>query len=710
MAKMEITAKTEQLLPAYPLFVKDPFFSIWSPSAELNGADTIFWTGARRRVYGVVNCDGKSYSFLANRDKTVKMEQTGVKVTAFSTDYTFTAPEFDLKVSFMSPLPPDNLELLSCPVCYMSYEVMPKKQIEKLSVSLFLHEESCYDKIPMPVRGGVHYIEQGECAWFGLKKQLVMSQSTDDSAAEWGYWYLTGQKAFLVSNEAVDKYVVTGELEYIYNDYSAKYLAAQNIHENFADKQCGKLTLAFDDTVSIFYFGDWLKGYWFEDDKTVFDAIKYSYDNYDKITEEMAAWDEKLSADCEKYGEDYLLVLYAGLRQAVGAHKLVKDRKGEVLFLSKECHSNGCIATVDVSYPSIPMFLMYNPELVKGMMRPIFKFNDMPVWQYDFAPHDVGTYPYCLGQVYGLLKDRKDDPKTIVDYHNYKSAPNQVKQPYTYPMIYAFPPTKDLFVFEKQMPVEECGNMLIMVAATYLADGDKTIMKKNFKTLTAWVKYLKKYGLKPGNQLCTDDFAGHLDMNINLSVKAIVGIRAYAIICEALGKNVKAAEYTELAERYAKEWKKMCVENGKRAPLVFGGDPDDTFSLKYNMAFDVMFGTGLFDEDIRETETDYYVAAANKYGIPLDSRSTYTKSDWIMWAATLTDDIEKRRKMIAPVADFLRESPTHYPFTDWYYTDLGTIRGEVNEYGYHKGFKNRTVQGGLFILLLADSGIMKLKK
>ena len=43
-------------------------------------------------------------------------------------------------------------------------------------------------------------------------------------------------------------------------------------------------------------------------------------------------------------------------------------------FVSKECHSNGCAATVDVSYPSIPLFLLYNPELVRGMMRPVFKF------------------------------------------------------------------------------------------------------------------------------------------------------------------------------------------------------------------------------------------------------------------------------------------------------------------------------------------------
>ena len=87
---------------------------------------------------------------------------------------------------FTSPLPPNDLTLLSCPVCYMDYEVKPKHKLGKVSVGLFVHEEACYDRVPMPVRGGVIELPEGECAWFGLKKQLVMSQAYDSSAAEWG--------------------------------------------------------------------------------------------------------------------------------------------------------------------------------------------------------------------------------------------------------------------------------------------------------------------------------------------------------------------------------------------------------------------------------------------------------------------------------------------------------------------------------------------
>ena len=251
----------------------------------------------------------------------------------------------------------------------------------------------------------------------------------------------------------------------------------------------------------------------------------------------------------------------------------------------------------------------------------------MPVWTYDFAPHDVGTYPYVLGQIYAVNLRRPAGGKWEGSEHIFyncqnHAVENQPNQPYTYPYVYAMPNENgELFNFNYQMPVEECGNMLVMIASTIAVDGDTTLARKYFNSLKTWVKYLKKYGLMPGNQLCTDDFAGHLDKNINLSVKAIVGIRAYAYICEKLGKNSEAIKWKDLAEIYAAKWKENCVKPNKQTPLVFDGD-ENTFALKYNMAFDVMFGSNLFDESIREREVDYYISASNQYGVPLDSRST----------------------------------------------------------------------------------------
>ena len=114
---------------------------------------------------------------------------------------------------------------------------------------------------------------------------------------------------------------------------------------------------------------------------------------------ELAEWTERVG------GTEYAHICSLAYRQTVAAHKLIEDREGNLLFLSKECLSNGCIGTVDISYPSMPLYLLYNPELVKGMLRPVFRFSKMPVWQYDFAPHDVGRYPYVTGQVYGVKQE-----------------------------------------------------------------------------------------------------------------------------------------------------------------------------------------------------------------------------------------------------------------------------------------------------------------
>lgn len=710
---MSIVSKTaKQLLPAYPLFVKDPFFSIWSPSERLNESNTMFWTGKTVRTYGLVHADGKTYVFMGIVPKAEKMTQTSLGVSAFGTEYTFTCDKFDLKVTFTSPLIPDDLTVLSCPVCYMDYTLTPKTPLKNATVALYLDEEYCYDRMVFPVRMGKIASEKYNTAWFGLKKQLVMSQSYDDSSAEWGYWYVSGKNAAIASGNMFDRFVAGGFLDFDFDENKRKYILAYDNRADVDQAFDGTMTVAFDDTVSIFYFGDWLKGYYFNEGKTILDAIEDAVVNKDKVFAKCKSFDNKLKKAAKPYGEDYLLVLYAGLRQSVGAHKLVKDKQGKPLFLSKECHSNGCMCTVDVSYPSIPLYLMYNPALVEGMMRPIYKFAKMPVWEGDFAPHDIGTYPYACGQIYALV-GRKNGANACEEFYDrsiFRNHSYDVDTSYTYPFFYMLPKGSDVYDFKYQMPVEECGNMLIMQAAALLAGGDIKLARDNFDLMSTWVEYLIKYGLVPGDQLCTDDFAGHLDKNINLSIKAIVGIEAYAIIADKLGKADIAAEMHSKAAEYAAEWKKMCCKEGKNTPLVFDGDPDSTFSLKYNMAFDVLFGSGLFDSDVRERETDTYIAKSNAYGVPLDTRSTYTKSDWILWTTVLTDDIEKRKALIAPVAKFLRETATRYPFSDWYYSDSGLIRGEINRHGLHGGFKNRTVQGGLFITLLADSGKLKLRK
>ncbi len=669
----------ERILPAYPLFVKDPNFSVWSATENLNDSDVETWYGEKKKIYGFLKTNGETYYFMGDGKKFLpfnvkKAVQTGLNVTAFATEYEFLCGKTTLKLRFVSPLPLNDLELLSMPVCYMDYEIVGDDNAE---ISLFVNRNLCYNNVPevfdKRVRAIVVPMDGFETATFGLLRQMPMSPSADVGGADWGYYYLAGQQAWVLDEDELQGYLANGYRAFA-ADSDEKYIGAMNTGAK------GAILLGFDDRISIDYYGDYRKGYYLEK-HTIFDALTDMWLCRAAAEEKLQAFENDLLSRTKPYGDAYARVLFASLRQCIAAHKLVTDKNGEILWLSKECGSNGCIATVDVSYPSMPLFLLYNPELVKGMMRPILEFARMPVWKYDFAPHDAGTYPVCGGQVYGVNEEKTKYIARLHEGHLYYTFKTH------YPM-YILPESFDAYNFNMQMPVEECANMLVMFAAVYQKDKDIAFFTENKDLCEKWVQYLVKYGLKPGNQLCTDDFAGHLENNVNLAIKATVGIGAYAQLLSESGDKENGAKYRKIAEEFAREITAF-GEGKTHLPLTWDTGVE-TFSLKYNFAFDRVLGLGLFDEKTFAKEIKCYLAKMEKYGTPLDSRKMYTKSDWLMWVARLTDDIEERKIFVAALDEFLKSSPDRVPFSDWY----------EGQDGKYYGFRARTTQGGCFMLLL----------
>ncbi len=675
----------KRLLPSYPIFVKDPYFSFWKNSEILNDGNLSFWFGQERKIFGVLKIDGVPYEFMGNYGALNKMKQVSVAVTSYTTDYIFTVLDVKLKVSFVSPLPLDDMKTLSCPVCYVNYDILSKSE-HNYEFAVFAEETVCYnvDKRCLSekgVAGGVFDLGDFQTAWFGLIRQAPLSMAEDNISSDWGYWYVAGEKAYLTNVKGIKQFLDNEEITVIpetpTKNYFEDYILAYNTAKS------GKIMFAFDDVASIRYFGKYLYNYYFEDGKNIVDALKETFANSKKIDKHLRDIDKNLVKKASVYGEKYVNIVYASLRQAIAMHKLVKDPKGNVLFLSREANSNSCIGTVDVSYPSMPLFLMYDTEYVKGMMRPIFDFARMPVWVYDFAPHDVGTYPNCDGQVYGLNKE-------VNRFHgNYNAW--RFGQFRTRPITYLYPSNFDAYEFKMQMPVEECANMIIMAEACYAYDKKSDFLKENMDLLEKWVVYLEKYGLIPANQLCTDDFAGHLDKNINLAIKATVGIACYANICKTLGRDEESEKYRAIAEDFAKQIEEF-ASKFKWCPITWDTD-DTTYSLKYNLAFDKILKLNLFSKSFYDREMDAYMQKMNKYGIPLDNRKDYAKSDWLMWTASLTDDKEKQSAIIASLDAYLKETTTRVPFGDWYATETGK----------YYCFIARTVQGGNFILMLNEN-------
>ncbi len=586
--------------------------------------------------------------------------QNSVALSATQTFYHFSCGPVDLKLTFTSPLLPSNLDVLSRPVNYISYNVVSTDgQKHDVQVYFEATPEWAVDQLSQEIS-----VENGKTSsltYFkaGTTEQPILEKKGDDRRIDWGYFYIAGETApnrsyaagdySRVKKQFVDngRVEVSGEAKIVakMGEVMPVVACVDNLGKVSDRLASGKILVGYDDLYSIQYFGENRMAWWKKDGLvTMDDALEAAWAEYSHLCKACTDFDNQLWGEALAAGGDnYAKLCVLAFRQAIAAHKLLKDKEGNTLFLSKENFSNGSIGTVDVTYPSAPLFLKYNPELLKGMMNPIFYYSESGQWNKPFAAHDVGTYPLANGQTYG-----------------------------------------------GDMPVEECGNMLVLTAAIAQVEGNASYAEKHWDVLTVWGDYLIQNGLDPENQLCTDDFAGHFAHNTNLSVKAIMGIAGYGKLAAMLGKTDVAEKYTSLAKKMAAKWVEM-ANDGDHFRLTF--DQPGTWSQKYNLVWDKLLGLNIFPREVAEKEVAYYLTQQNTYGLPLDNRKTYSKSDWIVWTATLANDQETFRKFIDPLYKFVTETPDRVPMTDWFET---TDARQV-------GFQARSVVGGYFIRMLENN-------
>lgn len=639
-----------------PLVTHDPFFSIWSPADHLYDKDPEHWCGAKQTMRGYLIVDGKKYSFLGKRELNDFLPQKSIDVTATATEYVFENDKVRLKCRFTSPLLPDDMLLVSRPCTYVDLEVEKKNASEvELEFRVFANVVRQTEDAVIGFDGKYKNFTYSQ---MGRAVQTPLAGSGDAVAIDWGYAYVAcAEEQASIRYDAVSERI--------------------QLNLPMEDRQKAGIILAYDDLLSMNYFGQWKRAYWTETYDTILNAIAAAFEDKEEVLERAAALDRDIEAKAYEIGGDaYAFLCNMSFRQTIAAHKLITDENGEMIFLSKENDSNGCVGTTDVTYPSLPLFLLYDTEYIKGMLRPILRFAACDVWEFDFAPHDVGRYPYAWGQVYACKN--KYGNKTL-ERKLWNDGNSGV-----FPPFYAYPSGSDIYDINYQMPVEECGNMLIMMAMVSKKDGNADFAKPHWEVLKQWKNYLVKHGADPGNQLCTDDFAGKLSRNVNLSVKAIMGIEAYAILAEMLGEKEEAEIYHKLAKEMASDWEERALSDDHYT-LVF--DAPDTWSLKYNLVWDKIWDSKLFSDEVYEKELSYYIQQTKEYGTPLDSRSSCTKSDWILWCAAMANDKEQAEELIRPVANYLENTKSRIPFGDLYDVDSGL---------YYR-FIARSVQGGIFM-------------
>ena len=627
-------------LPAIPLICMDPYLSIWMPADTMTATDTAHWSGVPKPIRGMIHVDGTRARYLGLGNGN-DAEHIGIEVTPTRTRFSSSYKGIRIDTTFTTPALPDDLDLMSMPVTLVSWKLtVMDGQPHEVKLDLNLSASLCYSGEVPPRMIGQNFSSDGvNTALCGQLTQKPLCHSGDHITIDWGYLYLTS-----------DAQTKGGEHGVSLN-WTGKVEGETEIHA----------VIAYDDIASINYFGDLCKPWYRRNGAQITDAIKLAWTQFDSIIDRCVKLDERVTADAAKISEDYVTIVNAAWRHTICAHKLIATPKGEMALLSKENDSNGCIGTVDLSYPSMPIFLKYCPELVNAMCRPVLEFANMPVWTHDFSPHDVGRYPYATGQVYAAR----------CGYSIYNGC--------THPPYYLYPASAEVYDFKYQMPVEESGNMLVLLYAAQVYGADKKLAEDYRTTLDKWVKYLVEYGEDPGEQLCTDDFAGHLAHNVNLAAKAIVGVACYGRL---IGDPAWEQKAKEMAGRLLEK-----IGGEGNTPLTLEGKG---WSQKYNLLWDKVLSLGLLPESFYEAELRSYLPRINKYGLPLDSRSDYTKSDWICWCAAMADDPEVRSALLAPIARTIRETESRVPFSDWYNTKTG----------HYVHFIARSVQGGVFAPML----------
>lgn len=657
--------------PAVPLVAHDPYFSIWSFSDTLNGQWARHWTGSHIGVAGLIRIDGKAFTWSGANQFAPALPQVSCRVFPTRTVYVFAGEGVRFTVTFLTPALPHRLDVLSRPVTYVVFAAESADgKAHDCKVYFDCGGEPCVDQAGDRITWSRYRHSDFELMSMAAANQQPLTRCGDNLRIDWGRFFLGVPHCFQAESAIApngslrsgfaEKGTVPGEDDLDMPQRANQTWISMALTLPLAVPASGSAeawaVLAYDDVLAIEYLNRRLPAYWRSKVAGFSELLHLAFREFESLRRECEAYDAMLLEDAEKTGgRKYAEICALSFRQAISAHKLVAEMDGTPLFFSKENFSNGCIATVDVTYPSAPLFLLTSPALLKGMLLPILDYAETYRWKFPFAPHDLGTYPLANGQVYGGGERTEED----------------------------------------QMPVEECGNMLILAGALVAFHGDLAFAKRYRKTLKLWADYLLDKGYDPENQLCTDDFAGHLAHNTNLSLKAILALGAFAEIEKKLGYAEDAKPYRAAAEKAAARWKVDARDEGGFYRLAF--DRPGSWSQKYNLVWDRLLGLGLFPAEVAEAEMAYYRKIQNRYGLPLDNRKSYTKFDWIVWTATLTGKRDDFEALVNPLYAWLDETPSRVPLCDWFETTDGKM----------VGFQARSVVGGVFLPMMADPELRK---
>lgn len=622
----------------------------WKNGVEVLIPDSIAKTMTEGKATIAAHCENRTggalidFGIYAEPKKQSYLDniaiQESVDVQATQTHYTFQCGGVTLKLCFTAPQLMDDLELLSRPVNYISYQIASLDSKE--------HNAEIYFELASKKAFGAGQVEINKESSLLLLKmgnnEQKLWSDRDGFAPAWGYFYLGSEKrntSYAIGDAITirEEFAIKGNLSPSNTTSSNLYVAiTQSL--NTSGKAKGHLLVGFDGLYTIEYFGENLRPYWNrEEDHPIEEEMLQAHNEKDKVLTKASRFDHQLMVDALLAGgKEYAELCALAYRQAITPFQLSEAPNGDLLFFTKE------VGPVDAYYPAASIFLRYNPKLMEAILNPIFDYSESGRWTKPYPAHDLGGYPVVNGQTHG-----------------------------------------------GNMPIEEAGNMLILTATITSIENDASYAKKHWEVLSQWAGYLLRNGMDTGTQPCTDNFAGPCPHNANLSIKGILGLASYSYLAGISGQPALAQAYKKIVSKRAMEWEKK-ASSGTHYRIALAQDNDSTWSQKYNLVWDNTLGLNVFPDSISQKETAFYLTKLNKYGLPLDSKHEYAKTDWSIWAASLTKDREAFRKLIKPLHRFMHETPDRVPMSDLIHTEKNT----------REAFAARPVVGGIYIKMLQE--------
>ncbi|KAJ5624405.1 hypothetical protein N7510_000714 [Penicillium lagena] len=660
--------------PSLPLAVKSPYLSTWQDAGTdggnggyLAGQWPTFWQNQITGWCGMIRVDNNTYTWMGLPGSTT-VNQTAFEYTSSKSIFTMNVEDqVEMKITFLSPLTPNDLKRQSLIFSYMDVEVS--------SLDGKHHQVQVYSDISAEWisgdRSAIAQWDYGTVNGIGYHKvyrQTQLEFSEVDQQGEWGNWYYATDAAKGVTFQSGQDTVVRGQFAsngVLTNSQNKNYRAISDdwpvfgftanlgsvgshpVSTLFTIGLCQDNAVQFNGTSGYNPVPSLWTSYFSSD----LAALSFFYKDYNTASAISSAFDSQVAQDsADAISQDYAVLPSLSARQVFGSTQLCGTPEKMYLFL-KEISSDGNVNTVDIIFPAYPAFLYSNPDLLKLVMEPLYENQEAGDYPNAWSMHDMGSsYPNATGHPLGN---------------------------------------------DEKMPLEECGNMVIMSLAYAQKASDTSYLTQHYDLLQQWTGYLVDDALYPANQISTDDFAGALANQTNLALKGMIGIQAMSEIAKLTGNKADAANYSSIAHSYIAKWQNLAINKNANPPhTTLNYNNWTSHGILYNLYADAQLGLNLVPKSVYNMQSAFYPTVVNEYGVPLDTRHTYTKLDWQSLAAAIASG-STQTMFIDHLVNWVNETPTNMALTDLY----DTISGDYPD-GIH--FIARPAAGGTFGPLLLN--------